>query len=1239
MKTIRHFCGFLLAWASLAWSVEVQGQLRFVTVVPAAANTTFADEDGDFPAYIEIRSLETGILSGHYLTDDPKVPNKWQFPAGYALTSGQTLRLFASGKDRRPAGPNGKLHTNFGYDCSVPYSGLFTIQLAQAHTFSDPTNRCFCNGLQLLQKGAVARTLIPTNNMGMDWVLASFSDKHWIRGVTGVGFDVGENPFRQQVILHHTFDKPDLNATQVLDKSGPLLHHGTMVGGVSQGAGRIEEGFGFSGDAGDQVRVANHVELDPGAGSFTAAIWFRPTREQASTVGQTYTEVMVSKQPAGAATALPSGWRIYRTQASTFVQVVSPAGAKTITLGPTAPNTWHHAALVVNRSAGQVVGYLNGKRIGMAALTSQALDTIVSQADLFEGRDLAGQFPYTGQLDDFIIWGKSLEDSQVEAVFAAGMQGLSVLDEDFNAGPGPGQLYSGLIGTDVRVPMRGKNASAFIRVPFNVPVSPSLATGLKLRMQYSDGFIAYLNGAEVARRNAPENTTWNSKAPIDRPDAEGLVAEDIDLSDYLGVLKSGGNVLAFHGLSHDSNARRFLILPTQLCLEYDRGATGGDCAKRTNGRDFWIAFPENYAQEPDTPLALSLIIAGPPKTVGVVDLPGYSISGFPKSFSIPAEGSLTVAIPSVLELRGPEQIEHKAIRVTASAEVAVYGTTRMDYTTDSFLALPVKCLGLEYWISAYPNVFNGIPILNGTQFAIVAVANNTEVTITPSGKVGSHPAGTPFVVKLKRGETYQLRNENGKPADLTGTRLVANKPISVFGSHRCANVQSVNQFFCDVVVEQLLPVNLWGTSYLVAPLATRLGDTLRILSAEDKNLVTLASSDGNQSFNLDRGQFKDVFIKSATRVNARGPALVTQISSSSDFDHVVHADPFTTLIQPVESWFFDYRIQTPKAVDFEANYVNIVARNLTELNSTTLNGLGLGAWNPADITKGSFVGGGAVYAQVRLQPATAYFIRGKGPIGLTGYGFSEFDSYGYPGGMEFTNFDGPLMSCPPEVTLHCQKPVNSTTGQSPCVASTPDFVSSMDFFDDCTPVNRLKITQSPAPGTPLPIGKHQVVVSASDSSGNSTQCVVVVTVEGPWEEKNFGASTASNLSLKSTVWGPEADPDADGIPNAIEQATGADPKLKTTVLDILKLSIATEGGVQFLKVSYKRPIGGNGIELVLEGRTDAEGADWKSGPDIFQFLGDETIPMGAYEQVFYKAVETVGKLAEQLYFVRLRTGP
>ena len=161
----------------LTQSLAAHAQLRFVTVVPAAANTTVADEDGDFPAYIEIRSLETGILSGHYLTDDPQKPNAWQVPSGYVLTQGQTIRIFASGKNRRPTGPGGILHTSFTYDCSVPYCGLFNAQLAQVHTFSDRTDRCRCDGLSLLKERTMARTLIPTEDIGLDWTLPGYDDK------------------------------------------------------------------------------------------------------------------------------------------------------------------------------------------------------------------------------------------------------------------------------------------------------------------------------------------------------------------------------------------------------------------------------------------------------------------------------------------------------------------------------------------------------------------------------------------------------------------------------------------------------------------------------------------------------------------------------------------------------------------------------------------------------------------------------------------------------------------------------------------------------------------------------------------------------------------------------------------------------------------------------------------------------------------------------------------------------
>jgi hypothetical protein len=58
--------------------------------------------------------------------------------------------------------------------------------------------------------------------------------------------------------------------------------------------------------------------------------------------------------------------------------------------------------------------------------------------------------------------------------------------------------------------MYGNNGTCYIRIPFNVD-STDLAT-LKLRMRYDDGFIAYINGVEVKRRNFTETPQWNSDA-------------------------------------------------------------------------------------------------------------------------------------------------------------------------------------------------------------------------------------------------------------------------------------------------------------------------------------------------------------------------------------------------------------------------------------------------------------------------------------------------------------------------------------------------------------------------------------------------------------------------------------------------------------------------------------------------------------------------------------------------------
>jgi len=120
--------------------------------------------------------------------------------------------------------------------------------------------------------------------------------------------------------------------------------------------------------------------------------------------------------------------------------------------------------------------------------------------------------------------------------------------------------YAANIRTDVGGAMKGVNASLWTRIEFEAG-DPATFDGLTLRMKYDDGFVAYLNGVEVARRYAPDTLEWNSTATAMQPDALAVVFEDIDVSDYLVSLQAGTNVLAIHGLNVAVADADFLVLP------------------------------------------------------------------------------------------------------------------------------------------------------------------------------------------------------------------------------------------------------------------------------------------------------------------------------------------------------------------------------------------------------------------------------------------------------------------------------------------------------------------------------------------------------------------------------------------------------------------------------------------------------------------------------------------------------
>jgi len=131
---------------------------------------------------------------------------------------------------------------------------------------------------------------------------------------------------------------------------------------------------------------------------------------------------------------------------------------------------------------------------------------------------------------------------------------------------GVGFDYPGFVGLDVTA-MRGVNTSVYIRIPFNVEADAPV-TRLTLRMKYEDGFVAYLNGHEVARANAPAGTepAWNASATANRPDSEAVEFADFDISAQAHRLVAGDNILALHVLNIDLISSDLLALPELVAV-------------------------------------------------------------------------------------------------------------------------------------------------------------------------------------------------------------------------------------------------------------------------------------------------------------------------------------------------------------------------------------------------------------------------------------------------------------------------------------------------------------------------------------------------------------------------------------------------------------------------------------------------------------------------------------------------
>lgn len=113
--------------------------------------------------------------------------------------------------------------------------------------------------------------------------------------------------------------------------------------------------------------------------------------------------------------------------------------------------------------------------------------------------------------------------------------------------------------TTVITDMRYNYASMYIRQSF-VVANPATVTNLILRLDYDDGFVAYLNGTEVARANV-QGTPPAFDTEADNNHEPG---EPEDFTINAALLVPGTNVIAIQGHNSSISSNDFSLIPILL---------------------------------------------------------------------------------------------------------------------------------------------------------------------------------------------------------------------------------------------------------------------------------------------------------------------------------------------------------------------------------------------------------------------------------------------------------------------------------------------------------------------------------------------------------------------------------------------------------------------------------------------------------------------------------------------------
>lgn len=514
----------------------------------------------------------------------------------------------------------------------------------------------------------------------------------------------------------------------------------------------------------------------------------------------------------------------------------------------------------------------------------------------------------------------------------------------------------------------------------------------------------------------------------------------------------------------------FLILAFTINKGYSQGLTEEQIKHSMKemlgannvGKEFWFANPPAYEETAGNNF-VKVFVTTAIKTLVYLEVPGKGV--FETKMSIPNDIIVFDLPPAIgqpyskptREEPRPEQIyEGYGVHIYADDPLVVYCVVRFQATSDGYLAVPVSALGKEYIVAAYNDdpMFRAVwNIKLPSTTCIVAPYDKTKVSFTLGGNEftetagGMKPGQTKFAT-LNRGDVWMFMstNDNG---DLTGSKIVADKPIAVVSGNQCTNIPIGNQW-CDYTVEMQLPTSVWGKHYHVPQVPGRkYPSIIRVFAKEPETSIfrngkkvsyikTAGGVEGRGFQEMRIGPQVDGVKPKSAVYSGDKPIGITLYNCGVQEDGypLPNSDPFTMVITPMEQYQTEITFCTPSTfggAKFAENYLNLVYETdeFGMVPSDMMYAQVYGGdfdWvplrqkhpEPGEIFEYDVDGRKFGKKTITLPTVGVFKIKGSKPFAAYSFGYDWCDSYGYPTSAALADLEKPDTVCPlPLWTIDC----------------------------------------------------------------------------------------------------------------------------------------------------------------------------------------------------------------------------